>query len=97
MQKFEVILDTGSSILWIPGEEYEEENSKILHRYNHKSSITSVKTNHKFKKINKKSFKKRALKFLSLERVISILEGPTRTKEEKEKKMQLKKILSKLL
>ena len=49
MQKFEVILDTGSSILWIPGEEYEDENSKILHRYNHKSSITSVKTNHKFK------------------------------------------------
>ena len=48
-QKFEVILDTGSSILWIPGEEYEEETSKILRRYNHKSSLTSVKTNHKFK------------------------------------------------
>ena len=36
------------------------------------------------KKRQKKSFKKRDLKFLSLGGVISILEGPTRTKEEKE-------------
>ena len=49
MQKFEVILDTGSSILWIPGEEYEEENYKLLRRYNYKSSLTSIKTNHTFK------------------------------------------------
>jgi hypothetical protein len=48
-QEFNVILDTGSSILWISGEESEDKGVQLIHRYNPKTSITSKKTNFDFK------------------------------------------------
>ena len=48
-QSFDVILDTGSSILWIPGEGCDDNDIKIYHHYNYSSSLTSQKTNHKYK------------------------------------------------
>ena len=44
-QEFNVILDTGSSILWISGEESEDKEVQLIHRYNPNTSLTSKKTN----------------------------------------------------
>ena len=49
MESFDVILDTGSSILWFPGEECDDSESKISHHYNYSASLTSKKTNYKYK------------------------------------------------
>ena len=48
-QIFKVILDTGSSILWVSGTENEEKNNTFSHHYNPKSSKTSRKTNFGYK------------------------------------------------
>jgi hypothetical protein len=48
-QEFNVILDTGSSILWISGEESEDKGVQLIHRYNPKTSLTSKKTNFDYK------------------------------------------------
>ena len=48
-QEFNVILDTGSSILWISGEESEDKEVQLIHRYNPKTSLTSKKTNFDYK------------------------------------------------
>ena len=48
-QEFNVILDTGSSILWISGEESEDKDVQLIHRYNPKTSLTSKKTNFDYK------------------------------------------------
>ena len=44
-QIFNVILDTGSSILWIPGIGSEDKEIQISHHYNPNTSLTSKKTN----------------------------------------------------
>lgn len=43
-QIFNVILDTGSSILWIPGIDSEDKEIQISHHYNPNTSFTSKKT-----------------------------------------------------
>ena len=48
-QEFNVILDTGSSILWISGEESEDKEVQLIHRYTPKTSITSKRTNFEYK------------------------------------------------
>jgi hypothetical protein len=48
-QEFNVILDTGSSILWISGEESEDKEVQLIHRYSPKTSLTSKKTNFDYK------------------------------------------------
>ena len=48
-QIFNVIVDTGSSILWIPGEGSEDKDVQIIHHYNSKTSLTSQKTNREYK------------------------------------------------
>ena len=48
-QRFNVILDTGSSILWISGEGSEDKDAQIAHHYNPNSSLTSKKTNFTYK------------------------------------------------
>ena len=44
-QIFNVILDTGSSILWISGIDSEDKEIQISHHYNPNTSLTSKKTN----------------------------------------------------
>ena len=48
-QKFNVIIDTGSSILWVSGEGSEDKDVQITHHYNPKTSLTSKKTNFTYK------------------------------------------------
>ena len=48
-QKFNVIIDTGSSILWVSGEGSEDKDVQISHHYNPKTSLTSKKTNFTYK------------------------------------------------
>ena len=48
-QKFNVILDTGSSVLWISGEGSEDKDVQIAHHYNPNTSLTSKKTNFGYK------------------------------------------------
>ena len=48
-QIFNVILDTGSSILWIPGIGSDDKEIQITHHYNPNTSLTSKKTNSGYK------------------------------------------------
>ena len=48
-QKFNVIFDTGSSILWVSGEGSEDKDVQIIHHYNPNTSLTSKKTNFSYK------------------------------------------------
>ena len=48
-QKFNVIIDTGSSILWVSGKGSEDKDVQITHHYNPKTSLTSKKTNFTYK------------------------------------------------
>ena len=48
-QVFNVILDTGSSIIWIPGIGSEDKEGQIIHHYNPETSITSKKCDCSYK------------------------------------------------
>ena len=48
-QIFNVILDTGSSILWIPRIGSEDKDGQIIHHYNPETSLTSQKSNCNYK------------------------------------------------
>ena len=48
-QKFNLVVDTASSILWISGEGSEDKEEKIPRHYNPKASSTSFKTKHEYK------------------------------------------------
>ena len=48
-QIFNVIVDTGSSILWIPGIQSEDKDIKISNQYNPNTSLTSRKANCTYK------------------------------------------------